>query len=385
MTVAAIVGIGFIGPVHAEALMRIGIRVQGILGATYEESVHGAQKLGLPTAYLDYSAMLQDKAVDVIHIATPNRTHHTLARQALEAGKHVICEKPLAMNSMETAQLVALSRSKPDLAAVVNYNLRFYPMILHARDFIREGSLGEIRSVRGAYEQDWLLYETDWNWRLLPEEGGELRAVGDIGTHWMDLIGFLTGLSVESLLADLQTFVKTHRKPRQAVATFNGMGRNEAVDYESLQISTEDWGSVLFHYRGGARGTMSVSQVAPGRRNRLSFEIAGSKSTFAWDSEHPNELWIGYRDRPNAVVLKDPALLSETAQQYTSYPGGHNEGFPDTFKQLYKAVYRYIEERNFHAPRLFPTFEDGHREAVLCDAILESHRARKWIEPQLDM
>jgi predicted dehydrogenase len=339
--------------------------------------------LGLEVAYADYQAILDNGAVDAIHITTPNALHFDMATRALAAGKHVICEKPLAMDSRETAQLVAVAAAHPHLVSAVNYNIRFYPLMHHARDMVAAGELGEIYHVRGAYVQDWLLYPTDWNWRLVPEAGGALRAIGDIGTHWMDLVGFVTGLRVEALLADLHTFVSPRRKPQQAVATFKGKEETEntktgPILYDEVAIQTEDWGAVLFHYAGGARGTMNVSQVNAGRKNQLSFEIAGSKASLAWDSERPNELWIGRREGPNGFLLKDPSLLSAGARQITAYPGGHNEGFPDTFKQLYRAIYGYVAAGDFGAPKPFPTFADGHAEVLLCEAILHSHRTRAW-------
>jgi predicted dehydrogenase len=379
MTTVAVVGTGFIGPVHAEALHRLGITVRGIMGSNPEKSRQAAQKIGLEMAYGDYQEILDDPLVDSVHITTPNKAHFDMAKRALVAGKHVVCEKPLAMNSAETAELVRVARDHPRLISAVNYNLRFYPMVLQARELVRNGELGEIYNVRGAYHQDWLLYETDWNWRLVPEEGGNLRAIGDIGTHWMDLVAFVTGLEVESLLADLSTFVSPRRKPRQAVATFEGKKQDGPADYDEIEIQTDDWSAVIFHYHGGARGTMNVSQVNAGRKNQLSFEIAGSKAAVAWDGERPNELWIGRRDRPNELLLKDPSLLSGRAADHADYPGGHNEGFPDTFKQLYKAIYGYLQAGAFDQPRPFPTFEDGHHEVVLCEKILESHRERRWV------
>jgi len=380
MTVAAVVGTGFIGPVHVEALLRVGVDVKGILGITPEASEQAVKTFGLRKAYPDYQTLLDDPEVQVIHLTTPNKTHYEFAKRALLANKHVICEKPLAMNSKETAELATLAKSKPNRVAAVNYNLRFYPIALQAREIVRSGEIGQVYSVRGGYVQDWLLYDTDWNWRLMPEEGGDLRAIGDIGTHWMDLTGFITGLKVESLMADLKTFLPVRRKPKQAVATFKGKEQSGPVEYDNVEIRTEDWGAVLFHYAGGARGMMAVSQVTAGRKNQLSFEIAGSKGSLAWDGERPNELWLGRRDGPNQHLLKDPSLLGDLARGYTSYPGGHNEGFPDTFKQLYRAIYGYIQAGNFSAPRLFSTFEDGHEEVMLCDAILESHRQRRWVE-----
>lgn len=380
MVTAAVVGTGFIGPVHAEALHRLGIPVRGILGSSPEKSQQTAQRIGLEIGYDSYDALLDDDQVDVVHITTPNKFHFDMAKRALERGKHVVCEKPLAMNTEETAELVRIAQANPNLIAAVNYNIRFYPMILHAHEMVKNGEIGEVRSVRGGYIQDWLMYDTDWNWRLLPEEGGDVRAIGDIGTHWMDLVGFVTGLQVESLLADLATFVPVHKKPRQAVATFEGKKEsNVATEYDEVEIKTEDWGAVLFRYAGGARGTMNVSQVTAGRKNQLTFEITGSKASLAWNSERPNELWIGHRDRPSEILLKDPALMADRAVSHSDYPGGHNEGFPDTFKQLYRAVYGYLDAGDFDAPKPFPTFEEGHHEVALCEAISRSNAESSWV------
>ena len=390
MKTVVVAGTGFIGQVHVEALRRLGnVRVQGVLGSSREKSEAVAQRWGLARAYGDLREVLDDRDVDAVHIATPNREHLPMARAALESGKHVMCEKPLAMSSRESGELAALARSRPRQAAGVNYNVRFYPIALQMRELVRSGELGTIRAVRGAYEQDWLLLESDWNWRLLPEEGGELRAIGDIGTHWMDLAGFATGLEVESLLADLATFVPVRRRPRTALATFEGKlavppgeknSGEKNAENDPVEIRTEDWGAVLFRYAGGARGTMNVSQVTAGRKNRLTLEIAGSRGALAWDSERPEELWIGSRERPNSLLLKDPSLLSGEARAFAGLPGGHAEGFADSFRGLYAAFYGHIERGDFDAPRPYPTFEDGHREAILCEAILESHRARRWVD-----
>jgi predicted dehydrogenase len=236
-----------------------------------------------------------------------------------------------------------------------------------------------VLSVRGAYIQDWLLKETDWNWRLLPEEGGELRAIGDIGTHWMDLILFLTGLQIDSVFADLSTMIPVRQRPKVVRATFEGQKANsEVAEIEPFKITTEDWGSVLFRFSNGARGSMCVSQVTAGRKNKITFEIAGSEGSLAWDSEHPNDLWLGHRDKANELLIRDPSLLDPSIRTFASYPGGHNEGFPDTFKQLYRAIYECLAEKDFSRPKLFAGFDDGHRELLLCEAILRSHREEAW-------
>jgi predicted dehydrogenase len=376
---AAVAGTGFIGPVHVEALRRLGIPVKGILGSSPGKSEIAAKTLGLPKAYVSYDEILSDSEVEVVHITTPNRQHREMVIGALDAGKHVVCEKPLATSSLETFELVERARKNPTLVTAVNYNVRFYPLALHARDLLQRGAIGRVLGVRGAYLQDWLLKDTDWNWRLLVEEGGELRAVGDIGTHWMDLILFVTGLRIDSVFADLATLIPVRQRPKVAGPTFQDEASAGAAAREPIRIETEDWGSVLFRFANGARGTMCVSQVTAGRKNQLTFEIAGSEGSLAWDSEHPNDLWLGHREKPNELLIRDPSLLAPGIRSFASYPGGHNEGFPDTFKQLYRAIYEYLAEGNFSRPKIFAGFEDGHEELLLCEAILQSHRAQAWV------
>jgi len=374
---AAVVGAGFIGPVHVEALRRLGVTVTGILGCDQDESLSAQKRLGLPKAYSSYEELLSDPAVNAVHLAVPNVLHYQMARQALLAGKHVMCEKPLAMNSQQSAELVELARSTR-LAAGVCYNIRFYPLNLHARQMVANGELGQIYAVNGSYVQDWLLYPTDYNWRVLAEQGGQLRAVADIGTHWMDLICSITGLEVEEVLADLYTVHKVRQRPTGEVETFTGKLKTEQQTVE-VPITTEDYGCVMFRFRGGARGSLHVSQVTAGRKNCLRYEISAARCALAWNSQSPNVLWIGRRDGPNQQLIRDPALLEDLARSFTDYPGGHNEGFPDTFKQCFRAFYQYITAGDWSAPPLFPTFADGHREVLLCESILESHRQQRWI------
>jgi predicted dehydrogenase len=373
----AVVGAGFIGPVHVEALRRLGLPVRGILGCDQAESQRAAKDLGLPRAYTSLDEVLADSGVQSVHLAVPNVLHYEFAKRAIAAGKHVLCEKPLAMNAAESAELVELAKGHR-LAAGVCYNVRFYPLNLEARERIARGDLGRIFSVNGSYVQDWLLHETDYNWRVLAEQGGPLRAVADIGTHWMDLMGSITGLEVEAVLADLSTVHPIRRRPKGEVETFSGKlgGPRET---EPVAVTTEDYGCILFRFQGGARGSLWVSQVTAGRKNCIRYEIAGAKSALAWDSQSPNELWIGHRDRPNESLVRDPALVGPLARGYSNYPGGHNEGFPDAFKQCFRSFYNYIAADDYRAEPLFPTFAQGHREVVLCDAILKSHRQQRWV------
>jgi predicted dehydrogenase len=372
-----VVGTGVMGPAHTEALRRLGLTVVGILGSSPEKSRRAAAALGLVKGYASFDEVLADPEVQSVHLATPNRLHYGMAKAALLAGKHVLCEKPLAMTSVESAELVELARNS-NVAAGVNYNMRFYPLCLETRERIRRGDLGEIYSVQGSYVQDWLLYPTDYNWRVLAEEGGALRAVADIGTHWLDLVQSVTGRAAEAAFADLHTVHSIRRRPRGEVETFSGkVDRPDATD--PIAIATEDLGAILLRFQGGARGSLFVSQTTAGRKNCLRFEIAGANGAVAWNSEAPNELWLGHRDQPNELLLKDPGLLSPAIRPYVGYPGGHNEGYPDSFKQCFRAFYDYIRAGDFSAPKPFPTFDDGHREIRLCDAILASHRQQAWV------
>ena len=373
-----IAGTGFIGPAHVEGLRRNGIQVLGLAENTHENAVIKAAELGIPQAYASFEAMLADPRIDVVHLATPNVLHHPYAKAALLAGKHVVCEKPLAMNSIESAELVKLAAEKK-LVNAINFNIRMYPMVQQARSLVQSGEIGDLFILQGSYLQDWLLYETDWNWRLEPGQGGSLRAVGDIGSHWLDLMTFVTGLRVEEVYADFATFHKTRKKPARPVETFTGK-LLQPSDYIDTPISTEDYATIMLHYENGVRGVVTVAQICAGRKNRLFFEINGSKSSLSWDGERPNELWTGQRSAPNQVLIKDPALLSVEARDTASYPGGHAEGFPDTFKQLYKKVYRYIFAGDTSQKPDFPTFADGHYEMVLCDAIEQSARSGQWVK-----
>jgi predicted dehydrogenase len=373
----AITGTGFMGPAHTEGVRRLGINPIGILGSSPEKSERAAKILGIPKAYKTYDELLADDQVQVVHVTSPNRVHFDQAGQALRAGKHVLCEKPLAMTSGESTQLVDIANESGAVAGV-NYNIRFYPLNLEARERIRRGDIGNVFSIYGGYVQDWLLYPTDYNWRVLAEEGGDLRAVADIGTHWMDLMQTVTGLEIESVFADLTTVYPQRQRPKGEVETFSG--KVQDIDAtETIDITTEDFGSVLLRFKGGARGTLWVSQATAGRKNCLRYEISGSEGALAWNGERPNEMWLGHRNKPNEILYRDPGLVSETARAFISYPGGHNEGYDDTFKQCFKAFYDYLAAGDYSAPRPFPTVEEGHHELLLCEAILKSHQTQQWI------
>ena len=369
---AGIIGSGFIGPVHIEALRRLGVKINAIYGSERAREV--AARWDIPQVFTghDFQSLVNCPEVDVVHITSPNRHHHVQSLAALRAGKHVVCEKPLAMTTTETAELVEAARQAGKVFAV-NYNVRFYPAVLQMRAMVQRGDLGEIIHVNGSYMQDWLLKETDYNWRVLASEGGELRAVGDIGTHWLDTVSFILGSPVTELLADLSTFHRTRQRPVGEVQTFS----NEAVTHtEDCPVDTEDFASVLLGFDNGARGNLAVSQVAAGRKNCIRIEIYGAKQSVWWDSENPDLLHYGRRDDANAAVLRASAGFID-ASGYTDYPAGHAEGFPDGFKMLYRSIYTAIATGT--SDGLFADAVAGHEELRLCEAVMQSHRERRWI------
>jgi predicted dehydrogenase len=372
--VAAVIGAGFVGKAHIEALRRIPVEVRGTLVSSGDRSDAAAKALGLERAYKSVEEIAADPAVTAVHICTPNYVHFAQAAKLMRAGKHVMCEKPLAMDSRESATLVALAKETNRVGGVA-HNLRYYPLCIQAKALIEAGAIGKVRLVHGGFLQDWLTYPTDWNWRLESKLGGELRAVSDIGTHWLDLIQWITGEKVAELCADLATVIPVRYKPRGHVESFSTAGN---VESDEVPIQTDDYASVLVRLDHGINGVFTVSQVSPGRKCKLHFEINGSEGSLAWNAEDPNTLWIGRRNESNGILIKDPSLLSPAARPYAAYPGGHAEGYPDTFVQLFHDFYNYLAAGDLKAPRKFPTFSTGHDELLLCEAIQKSAKDRAW-------
>lgn len=377
---AAVVGVGFVGRAHVEALRRLGITVCGAMGSSKETTASSCAALGLERAYTSVEELAADGNVDVVHLCTPNYLHFEEASRLLRAGKHVLCEKPLTMDSRESELLVSIAKETGRVGGVA-YNLRYYPLCHEAKALVEKGAIGQPKLAHGSFLQDWLLYPSDWNWRLDPKMGGELRAVSDIGTHWLDLVTWIIGRKVTELCADLGTVVPVRQRPRGRVETFQ---KTDSQNTEAVPITTDDYASVLFHLEGDLPGVMTVSQVSAGRKTRLWFEIDGIEGSLSWNSEEPNTLWIGRRNEANEELPKDPALMSATTRRYAAYPGGHAEGYPDTFVQLFRDFYEYIAVGDWKAPRKFPTFETGHEEVLLCEAIAKSAQVRAWVSVGAD-
>jgi predicted dehydrogenase len=376
-----IIGTGFIGPAHVEALRRLGfVDVVAVAERGQELAEAKARALSIPKAYGDFRQLLADPEIQVVHNCTPNHLHFEINKEIIAAGKHVVSEKPLAMNSAESRELVRLA-NEAGVVNAINFNYRYMPLVQQAhqmcRDATANGEVGRILAVHGSYLQDWLLLENDWNWRLVPEFSGESRAVADIGSHWCDLIQFVTGLKIVRVMADLVTIHPIRKRPKVEVETYAGKVLRPE-DLEDVPIHTEDYGSILLEFDSGAHGVLTVNQCAAGRKNRLYYEIDGSRSALSWDQERPNELWIGRRDAANAVLMKDPSLLHPAAREYAHYPGGHNEAYPDGPKNLFRNVYGYIAGERKGGD--FATFLDGHHEIAICEAMLKSSRERQWVD-----
>ena len=373
---AAVIGTGFIGTVHVEQLRRIGVQVRGVLGSTPERGTARADALGVARAYPSLEAILDDPSVDVVHVTSPNHLHVPQTRQILASGRHVVCEKPLAMTAAESSELVDLAAGS-DRVNAVNFNIRFYPLHQHVRELVADGGIGDVRLVTGRYFQDWLLLETDWNWRLEPDKGGSLRAVGDIGSHWLDLATFLTGLPIVEVMADMATFIPVRAQPRGPVETFATERSSDTVE---RPMATEDVATILLRFENGARGSVAVSQISAGRKNSLQWEIDGSTASAAWDSETPDHLWLGHREQPNEVLLRNPALMGAAGRAAAALPGGHVEGFADTFGALFRAVYADVAGGRPAERPPYATFADGHDEMLVGDAIAESARLGRWVD-----
>lgn len=372
---AGVVGVGFIGVTHIEALRRLGVTVTGVVGSTPERTRAKARAANLPEVFDDVESLAT--AVDVVHVASPNHVHAEQVRAVLAAGTHVVCEKPLGLESAETGDLLARAEAAGVVHAVC-FNIRFYALCHQLRAVVASGAIGEPRLVTGSYLQDWLLQPTDWNWRLEPEVSGALRATADIGSHWLDLARFVTGRRVLAAMADLHTTVPVRRRPPGPVETFAAPNADdELID---VQVTSDDAAGVLLRLEDGVRGTLTISQVSAGRKNAVSIEVDGTEGALSWCSEEPDRLWIGHRGRPNEVLARDASLLAPEAAAVTTFPPGHVEGYPDTFRGLFGQVYADIDGGGPSPEPTYPTFADGHDAVLVTDAVARSSVEQRWVD-----
>jgi predicted dehydrogenase len=368
-----IVGAGFVGPHHIDAVRRLGfVDVVAVAGSTQASAEKKAEAVGARRAYGSYEALLDDAEVQVVHNATPNYLHYPVNAAAIARRKHVVSDKPLAMTAAEAKQLLDAANAA-GIVHAVTFNYRGNPLVQQARHAIARGDLGKPHFLVGSYLQDWLIKDTDYSWRLEPDKGGASSALGDIGSHWCDLAQHVSGLRITHVLGDITTTIPKRKKPRGSREAFQAGGANEAFDL--VDIAVEDLASVLLRFDNGAKGSFSVGQVCAGHKNDLVLEICGAKGSLMWRQEHQNELWFGYRDKPNAILQKDPALIDEEARRYAHLPGGHQEAWADAFCNLMRDIYGFIADGRKASdphPPAFATFEDGYRANCIVEAILQS-------------
>lgn len=372
----AVIGAGFMGRVHAEGIRRLGnVDIVAVAAISKEEAAGFGKAIAVERTTDDYMSIVNDPEIEAVHVCTPNVLHYPISKAAMEAGKAVLCEKPMAMSEAEARDMVEIAK-KNNVPNCVNHNLRYYPVVQQIRQMIAHGDLGQIMVVQGTYSQDWLLYDTDYNWRIESKANGPLRVTGDIGSHWMDTVQHLTGQKITALCADLQTFHKTRKRPKVAIETFAGKTL-KPEDYEEVPIDTEDFASVLLRLGDTTRGAYTVSQLSAGCKNRFQMEIFGTKCGVIWNQERPNELWVGHRNSPNELIVKDPSLLYPEAASFADLPGGHSEGYGDAHKQVYRRFYRRVADPT--APIDYPTFEDGLWGMHLLEKVIESNRKQGWV------
>jgi len=366
----AIVGLGYIGKVHLETLLKIpGVKVQALVGGRRLDRVKRlAETYGIPTVTDDYTTLLDDPTIQVVHNCTPNHVHYPINRDFLKAGKHILSEKPLATSSEETADLVRLAE-EGGLLTGINFCYRYYPAVQEAAARVRKGELGPVHTVIGSYLQDWLLYDTDYDWRLEQEATGQSNVIGDIGSHWFHLAQFVTGSRITEVMADLKTTLPIRKK-------------SVPGGYEEYQVKVEDYGSVLVHFANGASGVFTVSQLCAGRKCFIDLQVYGYDASLAWNHERSTQLWLGSRRQANQVLMESPQLQHEESSRYALLPTGHPMGYHDAVCNLFRDFYENLRLKLAgSSPRHpLPDFAEGHREVLITEAILRSHREKRWIQ-----
>jgi predicted dehydrogenase len=369
-----LVGPGFVGAHHIDAVRRLGfVDVVAVAASSDASARRKADALGVDRAYGSFEALAADPDVHVVHNTTPNHLHGPVINAALAHRKHVISDKPLATTAAE-ARALCDAAARAGVVNAVTFNYRGNPLVQQARELVAAGDIGDLHYIHGAYLQDWLLHDTDFSWRLEPEKGGASSAVGDIGSHWCDLVQHVAGRPIVEVLAELTTVVPTRYRPAASVEAF---ARSTAVDREAFAVRSEDLATVLLRFSGGTKGCLSVGQVCAGHKNDLWFELNGRTGSLRWTQERQNELWVGRRQAANAVLPKDPGLLLPGAARYAHLPGGHQEAWADAFCNVLRDIYTFVAEGHHPAdpkPPAFATFDDGYRAACVVDAILDSHR-----------
>ena len=376
MITVGLIGAGYIGPIHLGALARLGgVRVKTVIDVNGELAKKAAAAYNVPNSGTDHREVIKDPEIDVIHNCTPNKYHYQITKEALEAGKQVLSEKPLAMDLKEAEELVELAEKKRAVTGI-DFCYRYYPVVQEMAVQVRRGDAGAVRMVSGSYFQDWLSREIDWTWRLLRSESGESNITADLGSHWFDLIQFVTGLKVREVIGDLATLIPVRKRPTRQVLAFEKV---EEVESEEVKVELEDYSSILFRLSGGAPGSFTTSQVCAGRKSDTEFQIYGSECSYAWNHKEATVMWIGHREKANEILIENPTLQDPSTAAYASLPAGHPLGYHDAVMNLFKDYYEAVDKGG-KGRELRPTFQTGFEEMKILEAILASHKKRSWVE-----
>lgn len=372
-----IIGMGYIGESHIEAVRRIGFcELYAVADTNAELARAKAEYYGIEKCYSSVEELLADPEIDAVHNCTPNFLHLDINKEIIKSGKHLLSEKPLCMNYEQAKELVELKKDYPDSVAGVNFNYRLNPMVQETKNRISDGKIGDVRVITGSYQQDWLLYDTDYSWRLEPEVSGISCAIADIGSHWMDAVQHVTGHRITEVMADLKTVIPVRKKPKKQTETFTS---NVPTEFDEVEVKNEDYGAVLFHTDKGATGVYHVSEVAAGHGCYFNFEINGSKASLKWNQEENDRLWMGFRDDDNRYIIRDPNNITYGAKPYTALAMGHPEGWNDAFKGNIYAFYKYIAEDMKGEP-VFSTLEQAAYIVKLTEAVVESSNKKTWVK-----
>ena len=373
-----LVGPGFVAPHHLDAVRRLGdVEVVALAGSNLERAQRKAAELGVPKAYGSYEDLIADPSIDVVHNTTPNYLHLPVNLAAIQAGKHIVSDKPLAPSAVDCARLTEAAEAAHVVNAVT-FNHRGYPLAQQMRSMIAAGDIGAPAFIHGSYLQDWMTSNRVYSWRMDPKLGGPSSALADIGSHWCDLAQHVLGSPIVAVFADLTTVVETRYSTGASSEAFAEIA--EEAELKAFPMQQEDLGTVLLRFENGARGVMSVGQVLPGHKNELRLEINGRDASLAWNAQRANELWIGHHNRPNQVLAKDPSLMSPDARRYAHLPGGHQEAWTDAFRNVIADIYAWVRsgERQPPTGSTVSTFASATQVADVIEAMLESNRTQTW-------
>ncbi|MBM7471004.1 putative dehydrogenase [Subtercola frigoramans] len=354
-----------IAELHRRAAVLSGAVVIGVLGSRPERSHEVAERWGVEHAFGDLVEVIAARP-DVVHICTPNSFHFAYALELLDAGIHVVCEKPLGLTAAESMEMDAKAAAC-GLVATVPFVYRFHPMVREIRERRLAGELGEIALIHGSYLQDWMLAPNVGSWRVDPIAGGASRAFADIGSHWCDLVEWVSGERFSAVSSAVSILYP--ERPSESATAFTGGGSGELG-----VVTTEDIALAQFRTESGVLASVTVSQVSAGRKNRLWFELDGTRQSAVFDQENPESAWMGAQIQSSTIV-RDPSVNRPEARRLSSLPAGHPQGYAHCFEAFVDDTYAAVRGDVRDG---LPTFADGARAARIVEAVLGSARDAAW-------